>query len=323
MKKFSNILYVRASDSDNTHAFSHAVEIAKNNQAKLTLIDVVDAVPPVLRVVSTVMSPEQISEIIRETKQEDLTGLIDSIPDAGLDIQAKVLFGKPSIEIIREVITNNIDLVVKPIGKREGLSGQFFGGSDTKLLRKCPCPVYLINTKRDEGPRTILVGLDYEPDNPENEGLNREIMETAISVALANFCELHIVHAWVFEHEDFFRSPRAGLTAEELEEMIQAEENYRRKWLTTFVATYCGAKGEKTFDFLDPQVHLLRGEATQVVPETAARVDADMVILGTVGRTGVSGFIMGNTAEAILHQLDCSVLAIKPPNFVSPVTVDK
>jgi nucleotide-binding universal stress UspA family protein len=44
--------------------------------------------------------------------------------------------------------------------------------------------------------------------------------------------------------------------------------------------------------------------------------------MGTVARTGISGFFMGNTAETILNQLDCSVLAVKPQGFVTPVTLD-
>jgi nucleotide-binding universal stress UspA family protein len=41
--------------------------------------------------------------------------------------------------------------------------------------------------------------------------------------------------------------------------------------------------------------------------------------MGTVARTGISGLIMGNTAEAIVDQLSCSVLAIKPDGFTTPV----
>jgi nucleotide-binding universal stress UspA family protein len=44
--------------------------------------------------------------------------------------------------------------------------------------------------------------------------------------------------------------------------------------------------------------------------------------MGTVARTGIPGFIMGNTAETILNQIDASVLAIKPPGFGTPVTLD-
>lgn len=46
---------------------------------------------------------------------------------------------------------------------------------------------------------------------------------------------------------------------------------------------------------------------------------ADLVVMGTVARTGVAGLIIGNTAEAILEQVNCSVLAIKPAGFKSPV----
>ena len=45
-------------------------------------------------------------------------------------------------------------------------------------------------------------------------------------------------------------------------------------------------------------------------------------IVGAVARTGLSGFFMGNTAESILSQLDCSVLAVKPPGLVTPVSLE-
>jgi hypothetical protein len=43
--------------------------------------------------------------------------------------------------------------------------------------------------------------------------------------------------------------------------------------------------------------------------------------MGTVARTGIAGFVMGNTAEMMLRQLRGSVLAVKPPGFVTPVTL--
>ena len=67
---------------------------------------------------------------------------------------------------------------------------------------------------------------------------------------------------------------------------------------------------------------MLEGYADQVIPELANDIKADLVVMGTVVRTGLPGFLMGNTAEGILNQLDCSVLAIKPEGFVTPVTID-
>ncbi len=59
-----------------------------------------------------------------------------------------------------------------------------------------------------------------------------------------------------------------------------------------------------------------------MIAPLAAELQADLVVMGTVARTGISGLIIGNTAETILNQLTCSVLAIKPPGFNTPVTVD-
>jgi nucleotide-binding universal stress UspA family protein len=46
----------------------------------------------------------------------------------------------------------------------------------------------------------------------------------------------------------------------------------------------------------------------------------DVLVMGTVARTGIPGFIIGNTAESVVQQLSCSLLALKPNGFISPVT---
>jgi nucleotide-binding universal stress UspA family protein len=58
------------------------------------------------------------------------------------------------------------------------------------------------------------------------------------------------------------------------------------------------------------------------IPALARKLGVDLVVMGTVGRGGIPGLLMGNTAEAILQQVDCSVLAIKPPGFVTSVALD-
>jgi nucleotide-binding universal stress UspA family protein len=81
------------------------------------------------------------------------------------------------------------------------------------------------------------------------------------------------------------------------------------------------ALGDETIGYLKPKTHLVKGWARKEIPALAKQIGADLVVMGTVARTGVAGFIMGNTAEAILGQIECSVLAIKPPGFVTPVTL--
>ena len=66
-------------------------------------------------------------------------------------------------------------------------------------------------------------------------------------------------------------------------------------------------------------VHLVAGDAGKVLPRLAESLDIGLIVMGTVARTGLSGLIMGNTAETILRSVRCSVLAVKPAGFVTPV----
>jgi universal stress protein E len=49
-----------------------------------------------------------------------------------------------------------------------------------------------------------------------------------------------------------------------------------------------------------------------VITSEAARTRAQLVVMGTVGRTGIKGRLMGNTAESVLRLLRTDVLALKP-----------
>jgi nucleotide-binding universal stress UspA family protein len=68
-------------------------------------------------------------------------------------------------------------------------------------------------------------------------------------------------------------------------------------------------------------VHLLKGDPADVIAEFAKARQVDLIVMGTVGRAGLPGLLIGNTAESILQRADCSVLAVKPDGFVSPVTL--
>mgnify|MGYP000314302148 FL=1 len=79
--------------------------------------------------------------------------------------------------------------------------------------------------------------------------------------------------------------------------------------------------GPEAARYLKPNAHLVNGWARKEIPALIRELKADLVVMGTVARTGISGLLMGNTAEMILTQIDCSVLAAKPRGFVSPVTL--
>ena len=76
------------------------------------------------------------------------------------------------------------------------------------------------------------------------------------------------------------------------------------------------------FDIDSAHYHVKEGMPEDVLPELATKLDAEMVVIGTIGRTGLSAAIIGNTAEHVIDRLDCDVLAVKPANFVCPLQKD-
>lgn len=68
-----------------------------------------------------------------------------------------------------------------------------------------------------------------------------------------------------------------------------------------------------------PTVHLVEDRPVRAIEALGEQLGAGLLVMGAVGRSGVDGLLMGNSAERVLGGTDCSVVVIKPPGFVSPV----
>ena len=322
MERFNRILCVVTTPESSKVALDRAVTLAENNQAGLTAV-------AVARYVSVGMGMPDggpISADLQAAMVSDCAQKLESAVAPYLsrvEIKTKVLVGVQFTEIIREVLRNQHDLLVKPCESLEWLD-QIFGSEDMHLLRKCPCPVWLIKPAVPKKYRCILAAVDVSDSYPELELksrglLNEHIVELATSMALADFSELHIVHAWEAIGESELRGSFMHLSEEKVTAYVEEVRRKREANLEKLMLKVTGDLGHEALDYLKPKVHMVKGWERKVIPALAKQVGADLVVMGTVSRTGVPGLIMGNTAESILNQLECSVLAIKPVDFVSPV----
>jgi len=322
MKRFRNILLIADVGTNYSAALKRAVALARNNQALLTICALADAIPGDMQMAVTAVTPVELPNLAISEKRDWLDELVKSVVADGVSLEAKVLIGKPFIEIIRQILENNHDLIIKCAEDTGDLRGTLFGSTDMHLMRKCPCPVWIIKPMEHHKYSRILAAVDQDSEEPVTDVLNRQILEMSTSLALAEFSEAHIVHAWAIAGEDFFRSPRSGVSDAEVDTMVEEEASVRRRWLEVLVKTYGSQADTNAIDILETQLHVIKGHAKYVVPAIAHELAVDLVVMGTVARTGIAGFFMGNTAESILAQLDCSVLTIKPPGFISPITLE-
>jgi nucleotide-binding universal stress UspA family protein len=336
MQRFKNILFIAAPDSVGGVALECAATLAVNNQARLTVVRVIEEMPLELKLVDRVLSADDLqAEIVAKHRQKLEEQLVAWNKD--IEIEVKVLIGKPFLQIIREVLRSGADLVVKMAESGAWLD-RVFGSDDMHLLRKCPCPVWLVKSDSPKAYQRILAAVDVDDLYPPEElntryQLNLQVLEIASSLALSEFAELHIVHAWKAIGEGEMRSGFIKSSEDEVVAYVESSEDevvayveevrqQHKQNLEELVDGIMSKLGRNTSGYLKPKTHLLKGYAGEDIPVLAREIKADLVVMGTIARTGISGFIMGNTAETILNRLDCSVLAIKPPGFETPITLD-
>jgi len=307
MQRFKNILLLASNTAEMSESLERAVELAEINQAQLTVVDVLKESPKKKDPAKTSLPPSEPGEMTPENRLEQL---IAPIRDKGIRIDAKVLTGIPFVEVIKQVLTYRYDLVMKTAAGATGTKAMLFGSTALHLMRKCPCPVWIIKPIKHKRYTRIMAAVDPETWDTTKAGLNRVIMELATSLAMQENGELHVVLAWNPYLEKLLSDNVAPLG----NGGDPGEPEIHKSLMNELLARY-------TVKGLNPQVHLTEGNAEDVILSLAREERIEIIVMGTVGRIGLPGLFIGNTAEEVLRQVDCSVLTVKPDGFITPVTI--
>jgi len=323
MKRFKNILLITNKNDMNSPDIQRAVSLARSNAANLTLADVVFDLPLIHRQLKSSPGVESVLSGLAEKRLQELKLMAREL-STEVEITSLVLQGTPFLEIIRVVMQLKCDLVIKMSEPEKSFTAKIFGSTDFRLLRKCPCPVWLLKPDTSFSFHSILaaVALETFDEDEDFDDLNQQILEMATSLAIKESSELHIVHAWKVFGKDLLDLPMAGFIVEEVQEWmmsqrldIEARFNHVNGLLKKHLK-------DNNMEMLNPQFHLVEGDPEEVIQGMITDNKVELVVMGTVARSNLAGLLMGNTAENILNRLSCSVLAVKPSSFISPVRFD-
>lgn len=319
MKRFKNILLVAKPQSEKSYELEAALSVAEQNQAAITMLMVL----PELSTFHLIKKERSKAEIEKDYLEHHLNKLMAWVGryQQRAEIRCKVVIGTEFLEVIRAVLRNNHDLVIKTTEPVSWLK-RVFGSTDMHLLRKCPCPLWLLKPEVAPTYAKVVATVDFNPDDPntvEHE-LNQQILELASAIAIQNSATFYVLHAWQTES--------AGAVLMWSDNPQSAEEEYNQSLYLSHQAGMNRLKllmaqwiGPQAYEYCTPRFELLRGEASHILAQRVEELQPGLVVMGTVARTGIAGLLIGNTAEAMLEQLNCSVLAVKPAGFVSPVTL--
>jgi nucleotide-binding universal stress UspA family protein len=121
-----------------------------------------------------------------------------------------------------------------------------------------------------------------------------------------------VIHAWELDGESLLRHGRGRVSSLELDLLLKATETRHREGLDALLQPY-------GLDTQDERVHLIKGRASEIITRHAQHPDIDLIVMGTLGRAGIAGLFIGNTAENVLRSTRTAVLTVKPDGFASPV----
>lgn len=217
-----------------------------------------------------------------------------------------------AISIIQYSLKNACELIIKA-ATEYAMNKKGYGSLDMTLMRKCPTPVWIV--KDNSQNHNIAVAIEAQPDTEEGAELSEKLIKIAQSISQHYDTDFKIISCWNYDLEDSLRNnPWIKMEEEEIQntkELVRQED-----W---------NALLKLTEDCAIPPSNIIHinGSPKDKIPEFTTQNDIDLLIMGSVGRTGIQGFFMGNTAETIIDNLNCSVLTTKPNGFISPVKAFK
>lgn len=293
MNPLQNILVAIDFKATEQAEIDHAISLAKTHNAKLTFISVIPPLPRDAHLEISAMTPEQRLERQLAQRLELLETISQcAIENTGIETECVVTSGVACIEIIKHILRNDYDLLM--LAERENnslIKNKLIGSTARELLRKAPCPVLAVHPKHSSDYKRIMVTINVNKQKGVDDvSLNNAIIAEADSIAQAEHSSLSMVS-------------------------IMPNDGNRETHLNSIKTRL--ADNDVTID--DDEIYIHTGEPAQVIVDATIKHNTDLLVMGMLSRTGIQGFFIGNTVEKVMDDVECSILTVKPKEFVCPI----
>lgn len=281
-------------------ALKRALSFQRQNGAKITVLGFCYASRANMDdLITAKLSRAKLERAVKSRRETELRKVLDALITTDKakpkKVDLKVLWGK---DIARAVIAycqkHPADLLIKSGHRSESW---LYQPTDWQLLRECPLPVMITTSNNWKKKPRIVAAIDFSSSVKSKQRLNDKIVAQAKSLSVTLQEELHIAVA--------LKIPQVLVDMDLINPRKYVSD--KRKSLQPFVEKFCL---KHQIDLA--RVHIRQGEPEKVIPSIAASLKADVVVAGTIGRKGLKGKLMGNTAEKILGKLHTDIVAVKP-----------
>ncbi|MFQ1023782.1 universal stress protein UspE [Avibacterium paragallinarum] len=302
--KFKNILVILNPENEKQYALARAVRLVneQNSDAPVKITTFM-TVYDLSYEMSTLLSPEErhlMHQGVITQRQKMIQPYFEKYKSPNIEFNSIVVWSNNEAEAaVSEIAKVNYDIVVK-YTQQESISSLIFTPMDWQLLRKCPIPIMLIRDGDWRHQRRILIAVNVADNDDNHILINKKLVSLGLDLAdILERGNIHLVTAY----------PPAPINmAIDLPEFNSTDcsNSIRNQYLLNMKEL------RQKFGIDEAHTHVKEGFPEDVIPEVAKEIEAEIVVLGTIGRTGLSAALLGNTAEQVINKLNCSLLAIKP-----------
>lgn len=309
MQTVSRILIDIDPKADYQPALYRGIELAKKHGAKIELFSSCYNSSFIAACFLDDAHLQQAKNSHIRSQLEKLKKYETEVESAGLEVSVDVAWHHPTYEgIIQKAMASKSDVVMKSTHKHRVISKVFFTPDDWQLLKACEQPLWMAKNKTTMEMRNVLVAIDPTQSHSKPDSLDKKLLETGVAVAKTFNANVLVAHCYEPLGLEMFRELGGfGDIASDHGQYLRATEQHHKKQFDEMTSPY---------GIEDDNKYLLQGYPEICLPELVEMKDVDLLILGTTYRTG----LLGSTAEKLLDEVSCDVLAIKPDGFETPVT---
>ena len=284
-------------------ALCEAAHLARQDEAAVTAVHVMGE--PLMAAIKKALSTDEAT--VREEWLAKLRWFVDeSGAENAASVKVELRAGHPFLELVQACETHNADLLVMGDRGSHDEPGRV-GAITAKCVRKAPVDVLIVR-KDQHGPfRHLAACVDFSENSAK-------AVQFALHLAERDAAALDCVHVYMsavtmaLDYGGFATPLPAIITDEEAAEAARAG-------LDDFLEPFTRKAPEGTVKHLVIEAPSVRDAIVDHVKNSGV----DLVVLGTRGKSGLRELLIGTTAERILQHAPCSILAVKPDDFVSPI----
>lgn len=301
MKFPQHILVIVGGKRKQHFALNRAVQLAKFYDIKLHLMSCVydpgtDLSPLISQEHRKALKQEQL-----DNRLEYLNQLKAEVEKSNIPVTTQVIWHRKIQKAVMQACEDvKPDLVIKRISDKAPNLNPFTMPIDWQLLRHCPAPLLIVNNVDWKIPSPVLAAVDASADSSDEQAFNHTIIGYAKLLSRLTDAPAHVVTTHITPSLD----NATTIPGFDLDSLKKEVNDFNQERLSGLVEEH---------NITKESLHIIEGLAEERIPQITQQIDAQIVVMGTVCRTGLSGAFMGNTAERVLTRLQCEVLALKPP----------